>query len=129
MNTEHLECIRERATAFRAAIEACDKNRLCISFQEYPLGSCGDASSLLGKYLTDSGLGSFRYVAGEYMSGEDYQSHAWVEQDGLIIDITADQFTDVNTPVWLTTERHWHNQFDIDVNEDARDYAEVLKHL
>lgn len=47
------------------------------------------------------------YVWG--MLGE--QSHAWLEYDGLIIDITADQFDEVSEPIIVTSDRSWHSQF------------------
>ncbi|OPZ87669.1 MAG: hypothetical protein BWY74_03344 [Firmicutes bacterium ADurb.Bin419] len=40
------------------------------------MGSCGDASLLLGKYLDEMGLGQFDYVCGEL----GRQSHAWLEK-------------------------------------------------
>jgi hypothetical protein len=43
------------------------------------------------------------------MQSDPALTHAWVERDGLIIDITADQFVDVAEPVLLTTDRTWHD--------------------
>jgi hypothetical protein len=31
-----------------------------------------------------------------------------LEQDGLILDIAADQFADIDEPVLLTRDRSWH---------------------
>ena len=76
------------------------------SLADFPKGSCGDASELLGQYLSDSGLGTWGYRSG--MQLDPVFSHAWVERDGLIVDITADQFPDVSEPVLLTTDRTWH---------------------
>jgi hypothetical protein len=39
------------------------------------------------------------------------QSHAWLEYQGWILDITADQFEDINNKVMVTMDRTWHSQF------------------
>jgi hypothetical protein len=31
----------------------------------------------------------------------------------MILDVTADQFTDIDQPVLLTRDRAWHNQFSL----------------
>jgi len=38
-------------------------------------------------------------------------THAWIERDGVIVDITADQFDDVEQAVIVTADRTWHDQF------------------
>ena len=96
------------ASRFRDAIIRCPRNDL-RSLRDFPRGSCGDASVLLGEYLHQTGYGQWDYVAGE--REPDLHSHAWLEQDGLIVDITADQFSDINEPVIVTGDRSWHQQF------------------
>jgi hypothetical protein len=49
-----------------------------------------------------------------FSSGPGIRSHGWVEQDGVIADITADQFATVNgfdTPmsIIVTRDRSWHD--------------------
>ncbi|MHA1637071.1 MAG: hypothetical protein ACTSUB_03555 [Candidatus Thorarchaeota archaeon] len=53
------------------------------------------------------------YVSGEYYfaPGKE-QSHAWLEQDGLIIDITADQFDDVDVSIFISDDHEWYRQFE-----------------
>lgn len=82
------DAILEAATRFRLAIETTEKSRLSASFRRFPWGSCGDASVLLGKFLKDQGLGDFTLVVGRSYDGQ----HAWLEQDDVMVDITADQF-------------------------------------
>lgn len=96
------------AFRFRNAIVRCPRDDL-RSLRDFPRGSCGDASVLLGEYLYQTGHGQWDYVAGE--REPDLHSHAWLEQDGLIVDITADQFNDVDQPVIVTSDRSWHQQF------------------
>lgn len=68
--------LRELSLQFRNAIIKYGIKRLPISFHGFPMGSCGDASLLLGKYLDEMGLGQFDYVCGEI----GRQSHAWLEK-------------------------------------------------
>lgn len=100
--------VRAAAMAFRQAILECPDTGL-ISLREFPNGSCGDASPLLGQFLDDQGLGKWEYVSGERKG--DRHSHAWIEQRGLIVDITADQFPDIEEAVIVTRDRSWHDQF------------------
>ncbi len=98
------------AREFREALLKCDKNQLFVTLQTFPNGACGDASYLLAKYLEENGCGQFDYVLGERRP--DFQSHAWLEKDGQIIDITADQFDGVTEGILVTTDHKWHDQFE-----------------
>ncbi len=92
---------------FRAALEKCDRQKLPVTFERFPCGSCGDATLLLAKYLEEAGFGKFNYVLG----GRDGTSHAWLENSELIIDITADQFSDVSESVIVRNRSKWHSAF------------------
>ena len=100
--------IKSEAIRFRKAILK-SRGKLPTTFKSFPIGTCGDASILLANHLTDSGLGKFLYVLGR----ENDQYHAWLEKGNLIIDITADQFGDRAEEVIVTTNRSFHNQFEI----------------
>lgn len=92
----------DAATRVRRAFE---QGELSLpSFDEFPRGSCGDASEMLGQFLHDAGLG--RWYLHSTWFGE--WSHGWIEQAGLIVDITADQFETVADPVLVTRDRAWH---------------------
>lgn len=101
---------------FREAILQSNKNMLPETLRNFPSGACGDASLLLGDYLYSLGYSNIDYVCG----WRSHQSHAWIEIDGTIIDITADQFPDKNEAVIVTTDKSWHNQFIEDSRESAR---------
>jgi hypothetical protein len=75
----------------------------------FPGGWCQDTSRALGELLKDRGQDGFKLVVG--VRGEhDEKSHVWLERDGLIIDITADQFEHEPTArVMVTTARSWHD--------------------
>jgi len=57
--------------------------------RDFPRGCCGIISELLGDYINSLEIGEFQYV----WSQRSGASHAWLEIDGLVVDITADQFT------------------------------------
>jgi hypothetical protein len=117
------------ATSFRAAIEKCGPNELTPDFGEFPHGSCGDTSLLLGTYLKEQDAGAFTYVDGGRGVSPDRCYHGWLEAEGVIVDITADQFPEVNEPVIVATRSAWHETFgDRDRTEaDYRTYDEQTK--
>ena len=88
----------------------------------FPTGSCGDCSMILGTYLITQGFENVEYVVG--IDGE--QSHAWMECEGIIVDITADQFGPNFDPVIVTKDRTWHDQFQGQQREvcDYREYQD-----
>jgi len=102
---QRAEAIRAVASRFRSAIERGGLSLPILA--RFPEGSCGAASQLLGQYLTDSGLGDWRYRMG--FQCDSLASHAWLERQGLTLDITADQFPDVAEPVLLTATPTWHH--------------------
>ncbi len=100
------------AKAFRQAIQKCDQDLLPINFERFPNGACGVTSRLLQKYLRERDQGEFNYIYGiRTWKSQSWRSHAWLEQNGLIVDITADQFYDMRRAVLVTTDRAWHTKF------------------
>ena len=85
----------------------CDPKTLYITLQNFPYGACGDAALLLAKYLENQGYGKFNYVLGK----RDGYSHAWLQQDDLIVDIAADQFKDQDSAVIVSFDHTWHKLF------------------
>jgi len=80
---------------------------------------------LLGTYLAENGFGIFMYARGERkrIDTDGWCSHAWLEADGIIVDITADQFHDNDTPVIVALHSPWHETFEPDDETDhAADY-------
>ena len=93
-----------------------------IWFRQYPRACCGDTSLLLGHYLLSKGIRTY-YVCGNYRQGDfdDYQSHAWlITEDGIIIDITGDQFKYkahffyYDIPVYVGENDDFHDLFDVE---------------
>lgn len=121
MKDNGIEQIRLGAEWFREALEKCPKFLLGLTFADFPHGACGDASLLLGKYIQQSASLSLHYVCGELRETGNFQTHAWLEHEDFIIDITADQFEEIDIPVLITTERRWHDRFEI-ARRDIPDY-------
>ena len=98
----------ERLTAlarhFRIAIEQTKKHKLPSWFMDFPRGCCGDTADLLGVYLEDLGMQDVRHVWA--MHGE--VSHAWIEVNGIVVDITSDQFPEFTDSVVVADPSRWH---------------------
>ncbi|MFF1908288.1 hypothetical protein [Kitasatospora sp. NPDC058218] len=121
--------VRGTAERFRAALVQIRPNLDprdwdLGGFIEFPDSSCEDSSTLLAVYFAESGLGAWEVVSGG-SPDVGLGSHAWVEQDGLIVDITASQQEWPNPDVWLTSRPGWHDQF----NETNRAPAEIREEL
>lgn len=97
------ECIK-----YRKAIEN-NKDKLEMWwFHKFPNGCCSDTSLMLGRYLDDKQYGKAYHVSGIL----GHNSHAWLELDGWIIDITADQFAEVDESIIVAKETYFHNRFE-----------------
>ena len=143
MTENKFKKIFDLASDFRAAIENCDKRLLSACFGDFPAGSCGDASLLLAVYLIENGISGVFYVSGETRADGERETHAWLECDELIIDITADQYPEITSPVIVTSDRLFYERFTIK-DRDAgglefydgftramlmRDYARIMKNI
>src|SRR4051794_18534083 len=67
-------------------------------FRQFPRGACGESSGLLGEFLRERGFGEWTY-RWSVRYEPDHQSHAWIEQGDVVVDITADQFEEIDKPV------------------------------
>jgi len=103
-----LEDLRQACRLYRSAIERCHPRYLPVTLHDFPRGACGDAALLLAKHLDQLGFGTFQYMLGE----RNGHSHAWLERDDLIIDITGDQFEDGPEAVFVSNKGSaWHDGF------------------
>lgn len=114
------ETIASNIHQIRLVLESFDKKDFdwMTSFHQssgFPNGCCGDATDLLGLYLSKNhGIESI-YVCGSGLGDNPDQSHAWLLCGEYIIDITADQFNDKGynlPPVIITSNSEFHNCFD-----------------
>ena len=124
----NLQLIEQLAFGLRRAIEQLPRSVLPASLSWFPKGACGDASLLLGAYLVDNGFSGFNYVCGERGNHDagTWTTHAWVAKDELVVDITADQFSDAPAGVIIADPSLWHKTFTAynTAPSDFREYSE-----
>jgi hypothetical protein len=99
--------LRGAAAAFRAALEEHGPGLRLRGLHGFPKGACGHASRLLGQYFRDGGLGEWDLVSA--WTEDHMKTHAWLLPDGLLVDITADQFPGVAEPVVVARASAWHD--------------------
>nr|WP_319390503.1 hypothetical protein [uncultured Cohaesibacter sp.] len=114
-----MDVLTKMAGQFRKAIEITPIKSLPVTMKNFPFGSCGDATLLLGHYLKSNGFGIFQYALGERGAGEKRHSHAWLQRGVLLVDITADQFSEIASPVIVTTNSEWHDTFETKLLNEA----------
>lgn len=121
------------ATRVRQALECAPRDVLPDHWSAFPRGTCGDTSLVLCAFLADAGFAGFELVCGERGSQEDgtYSSHAWLQRDKLVVDITADQFAEGPGPVVVADGSKWHRGFYV-LSKDLGDFrgypvAQVVK--
>jgi hypothetical protein len=110
---QQIAALRILATRFRTAICATDPSEVDPEVRfivaAFPKGVCGAVCFLLGHYLRANGFPGAEYVNG--IRRIDGESHAWIETDGIIVDITGDQFAEIAEEVVVTRDTSWHGQF------------------
>jgi hypothetical protein len=107
--------LKASATRFRTAVQQVVATKGAPShIRGFPRGCCGIVSELMGDYLNTLGIGDFHYVC----SAKDGASHAWLELDGLIIDITGDQFPG-REPVYVGRPDAWYGEWEEDTRHSA----------
>lgn len=95
-------------TLFRHALESTDFSELEIMHLRtgnFPEGCCDEASLLLAAFLDDHGHTGAIKVYGSKDVGKDRPlKHTWLLLDGIMIDITADQFEGYANPKVICQE-------------------------
>ncbi|MER5555722.1 hypothetical protein ABT001_29305 [Streptomyces sp. NPDC002793] len=131
------------AMRFRRAIEdakqAGDLDAPHPGFRDFPQGSCGAATVMLCTYLAERGLDGWLYACGKREN--PHETHAWAEREGLVVDITADQFPAHGT-VYVGPRTPWFDTWEpsygppkVDRVAPDDDYLEgpayraILRHL
>ncbi|MFV9657316.1 hypothetical protein ACNFCK_20715 [Pseudomonas sp. NY15366] len=118
-----MEQIYQLAKEFRAALERTPRIslRTTLGSSNFPDACCDDASMLLAAYLSDNGFpGSIRVSGVNGGASEELKSHIWLLWSDLIIDITADQFTNYGmAPIIVSQKTEFHESFEIEDKENA----------
>ncbi|MBK5417719.1 hypothetical protein JFV26_27255 [Pseudomonas sp. TH31] len=100
---------------FRAAVEhVISVHGAPMHIEGFPSGCCGIISELMGDHLNSLEIGEFYYVS----SMLDGASHAWLEVDGLVVDITADQFPG-RPGVYVDRPDDWYHSWEPDTRHLA----------
>ncbi|MGR6858961.1 hypothetical protein ACU5EH_00685 [Aliivibrio salmonicida] len=88
-------------------------------FHRFPINSCESASYFLGVLLANNFPDKDVVIVEGYEHKSD-ERHFWVEVDGQIIDITADQFPSVSKPIYGGSIHPLAKKFKSDSKIDAQ---------
>jgi hypothetical protein len=114
--------IQDIVYRFRQQLEDYCQSTHYPTLERFPHGACGDAVLLLGTYLYELGEEHFENVLGQRDDpepGKESCSHAWLERKGLIIDITADQFAEIDEAVIISNDSVWHRGWRIESRQPS----------
>ncbi|MFT7371843.1 MAG: hypothetical protein ACI9T9_000522 [Oleiphilaceae bacterium] len=103
--------IRAVAEAVRKVIQSIPIDDRYPGLKRFPSGACGDASVILGQYLIETLNIDLDYYSGSLIGEAILTSHAWLQNDEFIVDITADQFDGIDIKTWVTINSNWHKRF------------------
>jgi hypothetical protein len=110
VNTHELAVI---ALDFRRAIEKSSLRRHVKVMARFPIGCCKHTSQLLARYLvTELHTPLVTFVHGERGgtgNGDPWQSHVWLRVGQHTVDLTADQYPEVDAPVVVSPGGGWHS--------------------
>lgn len=109
MNGPPLDLLRQRASAFRAAIERARAERAPGALPYFPEGACRMTSRLLAQHLAHfpvAGCGDVALVSGVLPGSERAARHYWLEVGDVVVDLTADAFGEPAVVVGSPTPFH-----------------------
>ncbi len=109
--------------ALQEIIEELD----CVDCElnDFPSGSCEVSSVILGLSLIEIGIVDVVQTIGDRIvkGGINRNNHVWLTVDGrYIVDITADQFDDSDTPVLVAERTDFHYTFKIHEYRQIKSY-------
>ena len=98
------------ASLFRAALLATDLSQAPGNLPGFPAGCCSWACYFIGAFLKEEmSLDPLR-VQG--VRGPE--SHEWIEIGGLTMDITSDQFQDIDAAIVVSRSSRWHETWTVE---------------
>ncbi len=93
--------VKEVAQIFRSIYENEMEKLEITYFSSFPKNCCEGASFFFGLYIMYKFPNStIEIVKGTNDSPADSECHIWVEVDGLVFDLTADQFEGIDEPIY-----------------------------
>ncbi|WP_405532956.1 hypothetical protein OG592_37195 [Streptomyces avidinii] len=95
----------------------------------------------MARYLSERGLGEWEIVSAERhdpVTGE-WPTHAWLQEDSVIVDVTADQLPgEGRPPVWVSEDDDWYRGWEAspsrlapygdDDGPDRQAYEAMVRH-
>ncbi|MEK7763332.1 MAG: hypothetical protein AAB433_17285 [Nitrospirota bacterium] len=101
------------ATDFRRAFEDNDLSKAPGFLPHFPEGCCSWATWMIGHFLKFEMYQSVEEINAERASQNGTIPHAWLSADGIIIDITSDEFEDSEARVIVSRNSDWHKTWSI----------------
>ena len=101
------------ATDFRKAFEDSDLSKAPGFLPHFPEGCCSWATWMIGHFLKFEMCQSVEEINAERALLSGTIPHAWLSADGIIIDITSDEFEDSEERVIVSRNSDWHKTWSI----------------
>jgi len=109
----------------REALENIDQKSFpyptSFNLEKFPKGCCGDTIDLIGYYLLKHYNIDSYFITKKGWKKDPEVNHAWLQYEGAIIDLTADQFNDEHglslPPVIIERDSDLHKSFKITEKE------------
>jgi hypothetical protein len=99
------------ASAFRRSFETVDLSKSPGALPHFPEGCCHWASYMIGHYLKYEQKCDPSEVIGERSAADGVENHSWLNINGLVIDITSDEFDDSDEKVIVSKNSAWHKKW------------------
>ena len=104
-----VEQMKDRVEQIRSAFEDLrDSGEAEGSLRNFPNQCCNIACDVLGFFFYDWGADNVSQRCGRITTD---QNHCWLVVDGMIVDITADQFG--QPKIIVSRESPWHDRLEI----------------
>jgi hypothetical protein len=101
------------ATDFRNAFEASDLSQAPGFLPHFPEGCCSWTTWMIGHFLKFEMCQPAEEINAERVSPSGTFQHAWLSTDGIIIDITSDEFEDSEARIIFSRDSEWHRSWSI----------------
>jgi hypothetical protein len=101
------------ANAARTGLQTMTTQQRGLGFEAFPSGTCGPVSELMGRIVLERTGQQGIYVCGDgHPDLKAQQSHAWLEVEGFIVDLTYDQLEGTGLVGWVHQVSPWYAKFD-----------------
>lgn len=101
----------------RKSLVALKPQQRGIGIRHFPHGTCGVVTEMTGRLLYEMTGERGAHVCGTcHPDLGALQSHAWLEVQGFIVDLTHDQFEGTGLDGWVTQSSAWHTKFEREVH-------------